>query len=67
MEALFTGPYTASAVENFQLKPVMVDDRMINVQIVKLQLKGVLLMCICNLSNVRIACISTDISKQSVV
>lgn len=32
---------------------------------VKLQLKGVLLMGICNFSNVRIVCISTDICKQS--
>lgn len=34
---------------------------------VQLQLEGVLLACICNLSNVRIVCISTGIGKQSMV
>lgn len=34
MEALFPVPLTASAVENLQLKPAMVDDRIINVQVV---------------------------------
>lgn len=33
MEVLFTVPHTASVVENLQLKPVMVDERMINVQV----------------------------------
>lgn len=33
MEALLTIPHTASVVENLQLKAIMVDDRMVNVQV----------------------------------
>lgn len=33
MEALLTIPYTASVVENLQLKAIMIDDRMVNVQV----------------------------------
>lgn len=71
MEALFIAPHTASAVANLQLKPVKVDDGMINVQVVqngcKITVEGSPGMCICSLSNVRILCISTDIGKQSMV
>lgn len=70
MEALFTVPHTASAVENLQLKPVMVDDRMINAQVAWNGCKitgGVLFTCICSLSNMRIMCISMGIGKQSMV
>lgn len=35
MEALLTVPHTASAVEDLQLKPVVVDDRMINAQVAR--------------------------------
>lgn len=59
MEALFTVPYTASVVENWQLKVVRVDDRMINVQVGwhgnKIMGEDSPATCICNLRNMEIA------------
>lgn len=59
MEALFTVPYTASVVENLQLKAIRVDDRMINIQVGwhgnKIMGEESPATCICNLGNMEIA------------